>query len=188
MVAIQEKETLKLSPEEYLAQEKTNLLKHEYINGEVYEMAGASSAHVTITGNIFFLLKNHLRGSGCRVYIADMKVRIDEVNAFYYPDVIVTCSQSDRNLDYYKKDPQIIVEVLSDSTESFDRGDKFADYRQLESLQEYLLISQHKKRVDLFTKTDHNSWELTSFSEEENIYIKSIDFTCSVTDLYEDID
>jgi Uma2 family endonuclease len=188
MVTIQEKEIIKLSPEEYLAQEKTNLVKHEYINSEVYEMAGASSAHVTISLNIASLLKNHLRGGGCRVYIADMKVRIESLNIFYYPDVIVTCNEIDRTLDYYKKYPQIIVEVLSDSTESFDRGDKFADYRQLESLQEYVLISQTKKRVDLLTKNDHNSWQLTSFSEGENLYLKSINFTCAVIDLYEEID
>lgn len=94
---------------------------------------------------MFFLLKSHLRGSGCRVYIADMKVKIDSLNVFYYPDVIVTCDSTDLTLDYYKKAPQIIVEVLSDSTESFDRGDKFADYRQIESLREYVLISQSKK-------------------------------------------
>ncbi|WP_373478461.1 Uma2 family endonuclease [Geminocystis sp.] len=185
MVAIQE--VVKLSPEEYLTQEETNSVKCEYINGEVYEMADASSDHVTIAGNMFFVLKNHLRGGDCRVYIADMKVRIDSLNIFYYPDVIVTCSQEDRALNYYKRSPQIIVEVLSDSTESFDRGDKFADYRQIESLKEYVLISQTKKRVDLFTKQDNNSWQLTSFDEGENLVLNSINFTCAVSSLYEDI-
>lgn len=186
MVAIQE--VVKLSPEKYLIQEETNSVKHEYINGEVYEMAGASSAHVTISLNIASLLKNHLRGGDCRVYIADMKVRIESLNVFYYPDVIVTCNREDRTLDYYKKSPQIIVEVLSKSTESFDRGDKFADYRNIESLREYVLISQSKKRVDLFEKQDNNLWQLISFSEGENLRLKSINFTGKVSDLYEDID
>jgi Uma2 family endonuclease len=185
MVTIQE--IVKLSPEEYLTQEEKNLVKHEYINGEIYEIPGASSAHVTIAGNMFFVLKNHLRESDCRVYIADMKVRIDSVNVFYYPDVIVTCSQEDRTFDYYKKSPQIIIEVLSNSTESFDRGDKFADYRKIESLKEYVLISQTKKRIDLFTKQDNNSWQLTSFYEGENLTLNCINFTCAVSSLYEDI-
>lgn len=104
MVAIQE--TIKgsnLSPEEYLTQEEKALTKHEYINGEVYEMAGASSAHVTISLNVASLLKAHLKGSNCRVFISDMKVRIDRLNVFYYPDVIVTCNEKDRELNYYKK-------------------------------------------------------------------------------------
>ncbi|WP_017296308.1 Uma2 family endonuclease [Geminocystis herdmanii] len=186
MIAIQD--VKKLSPEDYLLQEKTNLVKHEYINGEVYEMAGASSAHVTISLNIASSLKNHLRGGKCRVYISDMKVRIDSQNVFYYPDVIVTCSDEDKGFSYYKKSPQVIIEVLSDSTESFDRGDKFADYRKIESLREYVLISQSKKRVDLFRKEDDNSWRLESFSEKENLGIKSINFNCAVATLYEDLD
>lgn len=186
MVAIQK--VVKLSPEEYLIQEETNSVKHEYINGEVYDITGASSAHVTTSLNIASLLKNFLRGGDCRVYIADMKVRIDSLNVFYYPDVIVTCNLEDRALDYYKKSPQIIVEVLSVSTESFDRGDKFADYRNIESLREYVLISQSKKRVDLFEKQDNNSWQLTAFCEEENLRLKSLNFTCKVSDLYEDVD
>ncbi|MBD2393207.1 Uma2 family endonuclease [Cyanobacterium aponinum UTEX 3222] len=189
MVAIQE--TIKgsnLSPEEYLTQEEKALTKHEYINGEVYEMAGASSAHVTISLNVASLLKAHLKGSNCRVFISDMKVRIDRLNVFYYPDVIVACNEKDRELNYYKKAPQIIIEVLSESTESFDRGDKFADYRTIETLQEYVLISQTKKRVDLFTRKNCNSWELSSFSEGEKLTLNSINFTCSVLDLYEDID
>jgi Uma2 family endonuclease len=186
MVAIQDQKIVQLSPEEYLTQEEQNLVKHEYINGEVCEMAGASSAHVTISLNIASLLKTHLRGGKCRVYISDMKLRIDSLNVFYYPDVIVTCSEDDRSLDYYKKSPQIIVEVLSPSTESFDRGDKFADYRQIESLQEYVLISQTKKRIDLFTKLANNSWELKSFYEQDKLTLASIDFSCAVADVYEE--
>lgn len=117
-----------------------------------------------------------------------MKVKIDAVNVFYYPDVIVTFSQEDKTFDYYKKFPQVIIEVFSDSTESFDRGDKFSDYRQIESLQEYVLISQNKKRVDLYTKQDNNSWLLESFSDGESFKIKSINFNCNVSSLYEDLD
>lgn len=106
MVAIQEIiKGSNLSPEEYLTQEEKALTKHEYLNGEVYEMDGASSAHVTISLNVASLLKAHLKGSNCRVFISDMKVRIDRLNVFYYPDVIVTCNEKDRELNYYKKAP-----------------------------------------------------------------------------------
>lgn len=91
-------------------------------------MAGASDAHVTISLNLAALLRSHVRGTGCRVYISDMKARIENKNRFYYPDVMVTCDKRDQETINYKSFPCLIVEVLSDSTEAFDRGDKFADY------------------------------------------------------------
>ena len=109
-----------ISPEEYLEGEKVNQVKHEYVNGEVYAMAGASDAHVTITGNLFSVLRNHLRGSGCRVYMADMKAQIKVINRFYYPDIIVTCDTQDKEFQYFKSSPCLIVEVLSGSTEALD--------------------------------------------------------------------
>jgi len=112
-----------LSPEAYLQLEQQSQTKHEYINGAVYAMAGASDAHVTISGNLFARLRSHLRGGGCRLYIADMKVRILDRNCFYYPDVMVTCNPQDQANSTYKQFPKLIVEVLSDSTEAFDRGD-----------------------------------------------------------------
>ncbi|HEY9735093.1 MAG TPA: Uma2 family endonuclease [Trichocoleus sp.] len=126
-----------VSPEEYLAREQTSPIKHEYRDGEVYAMAGASDAHVTITVNLSSLLRTHLRGSGCRTYASDMKAQV-EANRYYYPDVMVTCDERDRTFDYFKRYPCLIVEVLSEATEAFDQGDKFADYRHLESLQEYV--------------------------------------------------
>ncbi|MDY6806482.1 MAG: Uma2 family endonuclease, partial [Cyanobacteriota bacterium] len=139
---IASKDQTYLSPDAYLEGEKSSPIKHEYIQGEVCAMAGACDAHVTIAGNLFALLRSHVRGSGCRVYMSDMKARIETMDIFYYPDVMVTCDESDRQFDYFKRYPCLIVEVLSDSTESRDRGDKFADYRELSSLQEYVLISQ----------------------------------------------
>lgn len=123
-----------LSAKQYLQKEETSDIKHEYIDGQIYAMAGASDRQVTIAGNLFALLRSHVRGSGCRVYISDMKVRIESLNRFYYPDILVTCDERDRETPAYKQFPKLIVEVLSDSTEAFDRGDKFADYQQIESL------------------------------------------------------
>jgi Uma2 family endonuclease len=105
-----------ISPEEYLEGEKFSEIKHEYIDGQVYAMAGASDAHVTVVGNLFVLLRNHLRGSGCRVYMLGMKAQIEAINRYFYPDVMVTCDTRDKEFEYFKCYPSLIIEVLSEST------------------------------------------------------------------------
>jgi Uma2 family endonuclease len=120
-------------PEVYLKEEQDSLMKHEYRWGQVYAMAGASNAHVLIAVNLVAMLRNHVRGSGCRVYTADTKVHIASVESYYYPDVAVSCDQRDRAFKNFLRYPSLIVEVLSETTEAFDRGDKFEDYRQLNS-------------------------------------------------------
>ena len=144
-----------LSPIEYLHLEEHSDLKHEYLDGEVYAMAGASDRHVTISLNLASSLRDHLRGSGCRVYMSDMKAKIETANRFFYPDVMVTCDDRDKSTSNYKQYPCSIVEVLSDSTEAFDRGDKFSDYQQLDSLHEYILISTNRQKVDCFRRNDN---------------------------------
>ncbi|MEM9274365.1 MAG: Uma2 family endonuclease, partial [Cyanobacteria bacterium P01_F01_bin.143] len=177
-----------LTPEEYLQKEKESNTKHEYIEGEIHAMAGATDAHVTIALNIAVLLRNHLRGSGCRVYISDMKARIENKNCFYYPDIVVTCDTKDRENQIYKKYPCLIVEVISDSTEAFDRGDKFIDYQSLETLQEYVLINSKKARIECFRRTENNLWTLQFYTEEnENFNLVSIDFIGSINDIYEEV-
>ncbi|WP_149975692.1 Uma2 family endonuclease, partial [Microcystis aeruginosa] len=108
-----------LTPEEYLQFEETSLIKHEYIDGQVYAMAGTTDTHNIVAGNIYTIIRNHLRGSDCRVYFADVKVRLEKRNHFYYPDILVTCDDRDRETATYKRFPKLIVEVLSDSTEAF---------------------------------------------------------------------
>jgi|SRR6478672_164274 len=176
-----------LLPEEYLEGEKTSPIKHEYIQGRIYAMAGASDAHVTITANLVTLLRNHIRGSGCRIYFADMKARIESLNNFYYPDVMVTCDSRDTENEYFKCYPSLIIEVLSPSTEAFDRGDKFSDYQELESLQEYVLISQNRQRIDCFRRNVEGRWELYSYRESQELQLTSLDFTCSLAAVYEDV-
>lgn len=177
-----------LSIKDYLQLEAESTIKHEYINGEVYAMAGASDAHVTIALNIASLLRSHLRGKGCRVYIADMKARIEACNCFYYPDVIVTCDLRDQETSNYKRFPKLIVEVLSDSTEAFDRGDKFADYQTLESLEEYVLINTRHQRVECFRRQADGLWTLQYYgSETSNFELHSVDFSDTLAALYEDV-
>lgn len=175
-----------ISPEEYLEGEKVSQVKHEYIDGEVYAMAGASDAHVTITMNLSMLLRNHLRGSGCRVYMADMKAQVETINRYFYPDIMVTCDAKDREFEYFKSSPCLIVEVLSDSTEGFDRGKKFTDYRHLESLQEYVLISQDTMSVECFRRNEEGRWELYPYEKGE-VHLGSVDFRCAIASIYEDV-
>lgn len=176
-----------ISAEEYLEGEKVSQVKHEYIDGQVYAMAGASDAHVTVSMNVSMLLRNHLRGSGCRVYMLDMKAQIDVINRYFYPDVMVTCDARDREFEYFKCFPCLIVEVLSDTTEAFDRGKKFADYRQLDSLQEYVLISTEQMSVECFRRNEEGRWVLYPYGKGEKVHLASVDFRCSIADIYEDV-
>lgn len=185
-----------LTPEDYLQLEAKSPVKHEYLDGKVYAMAGASDAHVTIALNLATLLRSHVRGTDCRVYISDMKARIEACNRFYYPDVMVTCNVRDSETSDYKRFPKLIVEVLSDSTEAFDRGDKFADYQTMESLQEYVLINTHHQRVECFRRNEAQRaaglaglWVLQYYTPEtKTFYLESIDFTSTLAALYEDVE
>jgi Uma2 family endonuclease len=176
-----------ISPEEYLEGEKFSEIKHEYIDGQVYAMAGASDAHVTVVGNLFVLLRNHFRGSGCRVYMADMKAQIDVINRYFYPDVMVTCDTRDREFEYFKCYPSLIIEVLSESTEGYDRGKKFASYRHLESLQEYVLISPRQMSVECFRRNEKGQWVLYPYEKGEEVHLASVDFRCAIAEIYEDV-
>ena len=176
-----------VSPEDYLAGEKVSPIKHEYKQGEIYAMAGAKKAHVIISGNAFALLRNHLRGSGCMPYMADVKVRIEAANCYYYPDVAVTCDERDSNTDEdFIIYPRLIVEVLSPSTAAFDRGEKFADYRTSESLQEYVLINQERVSVECFRRNAEGLWVLYPYTQGQEVQFSSVNFSCAIEDLYED--
>ena len=175
-----------LTPEEYLQFEEKSPIKHEYIEGQIYAMAGTTDTHNIVSGNIYTIIRNHLRGSDCRVYFTDVKVRLEKRNHFYYPDIIVTCDNRDRETATYKRFPKLIVEVLSDSTEAFDRGDKFNDYQTLESLEEYVLVNSKHQRVETFRRGEQGLWILQTY-QQESFSLQSINLTASLRDLYEDI-
>ncbi|MDP1526686.1 MAG: Uma2 family endonuclease [Rhodocyclaceae bacterium] len=174
------------SAQDYLVWEVEQTEKHEYLAGEVFAMAGASDAHVTISGNIFMALRNHLRGKPCRVYIADMKVEVARADAFFYPDVFVSCSTTDAALADRKREPLLLVEVLSPTTASYDRGAKFASYRQLESLHEYVLIDTERLAVDVFRRDTSGHWVLYPYGPGEAVELASVDLTLSLAQVYED--
>ncbi len=139
-----------LTVEEYLQLEQTSEIRHEYLGGQVFAMSGGSKEHNTITLNIASRVRSHLRGGSCSVFMADMKVRIQlasqRKSIFYYPDVIVTCDPDDQDR-FFLNYPCLIIEVLSPSTETIDRREKLLNYQTLESLQEYVLVSQDKIQV-----------------------------------------
>ncbi|TYQ30305.1 Uma2 family endonuclease [Pseudanabaena sp. UWO310] len=177
-----------ITPDEYLEMEEKSEIKHEYIDGYIYAMAGANDPHVTIALNMAFLIRNHLRGSSCRVYMSDMKARIDSLNRFYYPDVMVTCDPRDTQSQNQKRYPKLIIEVLSKSTEAFDRGDKFADYQQIETLEEYVLVNAKRQRLECFCRNQEGLWVLKSYSSEQDKFqLSSINFEGKFVDLYEDV-
>lgn len=176
------------TPEEYLEIERISPIKHEYLQGQIVAMAGASKARVIITGNLSALMVNHLRGTGCISYATDMKIRLPTLNLFYYPDLAVTCDERDRlsNEDFIVH-PKLIVEVLSDSTEAFDRGDKFADYKTIVEFEEYILIHQKQILVEQFQRQSDNLWVPQIYHLGDTIELMSIGFTCPIGALYENV-
>ncbi len=184
----------RFTPEEYLEVERMSLLKHEYIQGQLVARAGASKAHVILTGNLLallvnHLLVNHLRGTHCLPYGTDMKVRLRELGLFYYPDLAVTCDDRDRrSTEDFILYPKLIIEVLSNSTEAFDRGDKFADYQSIETLEEYVLVHQKQVLVEHFQRKSENLWLPTIYRSGSDVTFASLDFTFSIEQIYENLD
>jgi Uma2 family endonuclease len=144
--------------EAYLAWEEQQAEKHEYLRGEVFAMVGARREHVVVAGNLYAAFKQWLRGGPCQAYVSDLKLRVEAVDAFFYPDVMVSCDPRDHAAGQYIAHPTLIVEVLSESTAAFDRGDKFAAYRTLPSLQEYVLVDIPSRRVESFRRTADHDW------------------------------
>jgi Uma2 family endonuclease len=177
----------RISAADYLEAEKHADVKHEYLRGETWAIVGATDAHVTVALNLAAALKNHLRGGSCRVYISDMKLRIETANAFFYPDVMVTCGARDRESEYYKQYPCLVVEVLSPSTEAFDRGNKFAVYRELASLQEYALIDCRRRAVDCFRRGLEGQWVLYPYGEGDEVTFAAVQLSLPIALLYEDV-
>jgi Uma2 family endonuclease len=173
--------------DDYLAWEREQDIKHEYLRGEVYAMAGARDAHVTVSLNVASLLRAHLRGTPCRTFISDMKLRVEAADAFFYPDVFVTCDARDRNTEMYKSHPVLIVEVLSESTGSFDRGRKFAAYRLLDSLAEYVLIDPDSFSVDVFRRNGAGHWVLYPYEGDATVEFASVDCKVALAAVFEDV-
>jgi Uma2 family endonuclease len=179
-------QSARMDAEAFLAWETEQPEKHQFVAGEVFAMGGASDRHVTIAGNVFSALREHLRGGGCRTFIADMKLRVEAVDAFFYPDVMVTCDPQDRGREQYKQAPLLVVEVLSPSTEAFDRGAKFAAYRSLASLQEYLMIDPANGAVELYRRDPEDHWVLYTLDPRNAVELRSVGLTLEGGRIFED--
>ena len=174
---------MKLTPDEFLEMELASPIKHEYVAGEIFAMTGASDIHNIIVGNVYMALRNHLKGSPCRVFMTDMKLRLDQADAYYYPDLMVTCEKPSSS--YFREQPVLVVEVLSSSTAKFDAIDKRRDYQTLESLQEYLLISQECMDARVFRR-EESGWNMHIYTDGMSIPLHSVGLDLPIGLVYEE--
>lgn len=171
-----------VSPEDYLRRERASMHRHEYVDGVIYVMAGGSRRHNLIAVNLTTALTAHLPDR-CAAYMADTKLRIRQERAefYYYPDLMVSCDAADQSLDWVDN-PLVLTEVLSQSTERLDRGEKFNAYIQIPTLQEYVLIEQSAKHVELFRRA--NGWQREVLAAGDTLRLDSIEFAMAVEGLY----
>ena len=173
------------TPEEYISQERKALHKSEYLNGQIFAMSGASRAHSLITGNIFNSLYNQLNATDCEVHSSDMRVQPSPI-VYFYPDVVVACNEPQFEDDVFDTllNPVVIVEALSPSTAAYDREEKFSHYKHLASLQDYILVAQHKLCVEHYCRQDQY-WEHTELRAPEDVLIlASIECQIPLRDIY----
>ncbi len=189
--ALKTSKTSFITAEEYLAREREAEFKSEYLNGEIFAMAGASRPHNLIAGNIYAKLHAQLEHRSCNVYPSDMRLKVSSSGLYTYPDVMVVCGEEhfDDNEEDTLLNPILIVEVLSKSTERQVRGAKFEHYSKLASLQEYLLVAQNHPRLELFTKQSAGRWLLAEFeSLDEVAKLTSINCELALKDVYLKVD
>ncbi|MGB3691561.1 MAG: Uma2 family endonuclease [Spirulinaceae cyanobacterium] len=186
MIAVKDNSP-QLTPQEYFAWEEKQLEKHEYIDGQVYAMSGGSKNHSLISVRFITLFANHLEGSGCETGNSDLRVNIFGTNDYTYPDVSITCSDQDKTTTQYITHPCLIVEVLSDSTEAYDRGGKFRMYRKNPALKDYLLVSSSRVEIDLYHKNDAGEWIIINYQKGDTIELESINLSFSIEQVYRNL-
>ncbi|MDR0457463.1 MAG: Uma2 family endonuclease [Burkholderiaceae bacterium] len=178
-----------MTAEEFLDWEAGQTERHDFVEGEVFAMAGAEDRHVTVSLNIAIALRQHLSGTPCRTFMADMKVAAAANNhSFFYPDVVVTCSAADRQSPLVKREPTLIAEVLSRSTAAYDLGSKFAHYRQIPTLREIAFIDLDARRADVYRRGADGLWVLHPFDAGMDMQLASIDLTITAAALFADVD
>jgi len=184
-------ERKKFTAAEYLSMERQSSEKHEFVFGDIFAMTGASARHVEIVGNLVRELGNQLRSSSCRVYSADLRVCVDADHRYAYPDVVAVCTQPkflDATLDTLVN-PELIVEVLSESTRNYDRGDKFQQYRGILSFREYLLVDQERVHIERYSKGTDGTWSLWETDAIDDVVpLESVGVRLAVSEIYLKID
>jgi Uma2 family endonuclease len=177
----------KMTIEQYLEWEPQQEARYEYVNGEVFAMTGGTVPHNDIALNLYRALYPHLRAKGCRINVADVKLQISSSSPYYYPDIIVSCDPRDLNARKFIQYPTLIVEVLSPGTEAKDRGEKLAYYRTLPSLQEYVLVDSEQISAERYRRGEGRMWLYYPYTAGDLITLDSIEFTCPIETLYENI-
>jgi Uma2 family endonuclease len=178
----------RMSATEFLRWDESQTVKHEFVQGEVFAMTGVSDRHATTVLNLALTVRNHLKGSPCRVYATDVKLRVEAADAYFYPDLMVTCGEADRRSPLVKSEAKFIAEVLSPATAAYDRGDKFLAYRALPSLHEYLLIDSDRLRCDLYRKGADGLWVLHPAEPGQPLRLASLELEVSAADLFADLE
>jgi Uma2 family endonuclease len=178
----------KLTPEEYFAWEEQQEVKHEYFDGEVYAMTGGTPNHSKIAVRLTTLLDTHLENNGCQVFNSDARIKIENASKYVYPDASVTCDERDRDAEQFISYPCLIVEVLSPSTEAYDRGNKFELYRRSSTLREYTLVSADKIAIDLYRKDDLGRWQAIYYRDGDLVELESIGLTFPIERIYRGIE
>ena len=179
-----------MNTQEYLQYEECSITRHEFVNGQIFAMTGGTNRHNIIVLNLATILRQQVRGTNCRTYVADQKLRIEATNSFYYPDVLVACEAFDHNTTFSER-AILIVEVLSKSTSSIDRREKVIAYRQIPTLMEYLIVFQNHQRVQLHRRDENDQWVLLEFctgEEFELLSSNSCSLRISMEQIYEEVD
>lgn len=187
MISIKE-DLPQITPEEYFAWEEKQLEKHELINGQVYAMSGGSVNHSRIAIRFATMVDTHLDGSSCITGNSDLRINIVGTNNYTYPDVSVTCNDRDKTTTQYITYPCLIVEVLSPSTELYDRSGKFRLYRKNPHLQDYLLVSSTSIEMDLYHKNDAGEWLIINYQEGDTVELKSINLSFPIEQVYRSLE
>ncbi len=173
---------------DFLAWDEHEPIKHEFVRGEVFAMAGAGERHIIVTGNLFVALRAHLRHTPCRALMTDMKLRVEAADVYFYPDVMVVCDPSSAANEHVKSDATLVIEVLSPTTAAYDRGDKFAAYRLVPSLAEYLLVDIDSRRCDLYRKGADGFWVLHPFEPGQTLHLASVALDISADELWAEVE
>ena len=180
-------QTRRYTPEEYFALEDRSEVRHEYFEGEVFAMAGASKAHNLLVQNALISLRNALRARGCQVFVENVRLEAKKNSYYTYPDVVVSCDPADRHDPYLVRQPVLIVEILSPSTGDYDRTTKFENYQKMPSLRHYILISQSAWIVEWFRRDEAGQWIYTLLTgPDSTLEIPDLGLVLPLRELYED--
>jgi Uma2 family endonuclease len=176
-----------ISQEEYLEMERASLEKHEYYQGEIFAMSGASLKHNDVFSNLFGEIQGKLKGKNCRPYGSDLRIHVPKNSLYTYPDISIICDKADLTDDKFDTatNPTVIIELLSQSTRNCDKLEKFSLYRDIDSLKEYILVDTQKIHIENYVRNADNTWQLTDYNAiSDNLIITAVNISVSIADIY----